>query len=93
MQITLPVGSSLATPETREVNALFVLPGNSGYGIGHDLLDAAVKHLRSLASGPVRLRTDPDEPAYAFYMRRGWRDIGESPKENGLDGDRFLELE
>jgi len=87
------VGFSLATPETREVNALFVLPGNSGYGIGHDLLDAAVKHLRSLASGPVRLRTDPDEPAYAFYMRRGWRDIGESPKENGLDGDRFLELE
>ena len=87
------VGFSLATPETREVDALFVLPRHSGYGIGHDLLDAAVRHLRSLASGPVRLRTDPDEPAYAFYVRRGWRDTGECPKENGLDGDRILELE
>ena len=87
------VGFSLATPETREVDALFVLPGHSGYGIGHDLLTAAVRHLRSLASGPVRLRTDPDEPAYAFYVRRGWRDKGECPKENGLDGDRILELE
>jgi GNAT superfamily N-acetyltransferase len=87
------VGFSIVTGETREVNALFVLPDNAGYGIGRDLLDAAVQHLRDRAPGAVRLRTDPNSPAYAFYLRRGWRDTGEEYEEGARDSDRFLELE
>jgi GNAT superfamily N-acetyltransferase/phosphoglycolate phosphatase-like HAD superfamily hydrolase len=87
------VGFSLATEATREINALFVLPDKSGFGIGIELLDAAVQHLRSMAPGPVRLRTDPKSPAYAFYLRRGWRDTGKGREQDGPDGDRFLELE
>lgn len=85
------VGFSLATSATREVNALFVLPEKSGYGIGMELLDTAVEHLRSQSSGPVRLRTDPQTPAYAFYLRRGWRDTGLDYEGGGPD--RYLELE
>jgi GNAT superfamily N-acetyltransferase/phosphoglycolate phosphatase-like HAD superfamily hydrolase len=87
------VGFSIATDATREINALFVLPDTAGLGIGRDLLDAAVQHLRDRARGAVRLRTDPKSPAYAFYRRRGWRDTGEGREEDGPDGDRFLELE
>jgi GNAT superfamily N-acetyltransferase len=84
------VGFSLATGETREVNALFVLPDSSGRGLGQALLDIAVHHLRRLAPGIVRLRTDPMMPAYSFYRKRGWRDTGKR-HENG--DDVFLELE
>ena len=86
-------GFSIATGATREINALFVLPEKSGYGMGIELLDAAVDHLRGLAPGPVRLRTDPGSPAYAFYLRRGWRDTGENHEGRGPDPDRYLELE
>jgi hypothetical protein len=57
------------------------------------LLDAAVQHLRDRAPGAVRLRTDPNSPAYAFYLRRGWRDTGETHEDVAGDSDRFLELE
>jgi GNAT superfamily N-acetyltransferase len=87
------VGFSIATYATREINALFVLPDKSGFGIGIDLLNAAVQHLREREPGAVRLRTDPKSPAYAFYLRRGWRDTGKGREEDGPDGDRFLELE
>ena len=87
------VGFSIATAETREVNALFVLPDSASGGIGRDLLDAAVQHLRDRAPGAVRLRTDPNSPAFAFYLRRGWRDTGENHEEGVRDSDRFLELE
>jgi len=86
-------GFSLATGTTREVNALFVLPEKAGYGMGMELLDAAVAYLRDLAPGSVRLRTDPKTPAYAFYLRRGWRDTGEYHKGDGPDRDHCLELE
>jgi GNAT superfamily N-acetyltransferase/phosphoglycolate phosphatase-like HAD superfamily hydrolase len=85
------VGFSLATGATREINALFVLPEKSGYGIGMELLNAAVGHLRNLSADPVRLRTDPSTPAYAFYLRRGWRDTGIDHEGEG--SDRYLELE
>ena len=86
-------GFSLATGDTREINALFVLPEKSGYGMGEDLLEAAVEHLRRLAPGPVRLRTDPKTPSYDFYLRRGWRDTGMDHEGSGSDRDRYLELE
>lgn len=84
-------GFSLATGHTREINALFVLPEKSGYGMGKDLLEEAVEYLRRQAPGPVRLRTDPTTPAYAFYLRRGWRDTGIDYE--GVGPDRYLELE
>lgn len=87
------VGFSIATGESREVNALFVMPDSAGRGIGRDLLDAAVQCLRDRAPGAVRLRTDPNSSAYAFYLRRGWRDTGEVYEEGVRDSDRFLELE
>jgi|GEM_PF-225472 len=86
-------GFSLATGATREVNALFVLPEKSGFGMGKDLLEAAVEHLQGLVPGPVRLRTDPGSPAYAFYLRRGWKDTGVDHEGDGPDRDRYLELE
>jgi len=87
------VGFSLVTDATREINALFVLPDQSGFGIGDDLLQAGVQHLRERSPAAVRLRTDPKSPAYAFYLRRGWRDTGKGREQDGPDGDRFLELE
>ena len=84
------VGFSLATASSREVNALFVLPDHSKRGLGQALLDIAVFNLRRIAPGTVRLRTDPAMPAYRFYLKRGWRDTGET-HENG--DDVFLELE
>ena len=87
------VGFSMAIAATREIDALFVLPGNAGTGIGDDLLNVAVEHLRNLAPGAVRLRTDPKLPAYEFYLRRGWRDTGEDHEPGDPDSDRLLELE
>jgi len=84
-------GFSLATAATREINALFVIPERAGYGMGMELLDAAVQFLRREAPGPVRLRTNPKTPAYAFYLRRGWRDTGIDYEGDGPD--RYLELE
>ena len=84
------VGFSLATSETREVNALFVLPDSSGRGLGQALLDIAVHHLQRQAPGIVRLRTDPQMSAYRFYRKRGWRDTGERHEHSN---DVFLELE
>jgi GNAT superfamily N-acetyltransferase len=84
-------GFSLTTAATREINALFVVPERAGYGMGMELLDAAVEYLRRQAPGPVRLRTDPTTPAYAFYLRRGWRDTGIDYEGDGAD--RYLELE
>ena len=84
------VGFSLATASTREVNALFVLPEYCGRGTGQALLDIAVHHLRRLAPGTVRLRTDPEMPAYGFCRRRGWKDTGDAHEGSG---DVFLELE
>jgi len=84
------VGFSLATVSTREVNALFVLPDHSSRGLGQALLDIAVFNLRRIEPGTVRLRTDPAMPAYRFYLKRGWKDTGET-HENGEDV--FIELE
>lgn len=84
------IGFSLATASTREINALFVLPNHSGRGTGQALLDIAICHLRRLAPGTVRLRTDPGMPAYRFYVKRGWKDTGES---HSASDDVFLELE
>ena len=75
------------------MNALLVVPDWSWFGIGNDLLQAAVQHLRERAPAPVRLRTDPNSPAYDFNLRRGWRDTGVSKDKDEPDGDRFLELE
>ena len=84
------VGFSLATADTREINALFVLPDRSGRGMGQALLDIAVHHLKRTAPGMVRLRTDPRMPAYGFYRKRGWQDTGERHENSE---DVFLELE
>lgn len=84
------VGFSLATASTREVDALFVLPEYCGRGTGQALLDIAVHHLRRLAPGTVRLRTDPEMPAYGFYRKRGWKDTGDA---HAGSGDVVLELE
>ena len=84
------VGFSLATGKPREINALFVLPECSRKGLGQALLDIAVHHLRRQAPGIVRLRTDPQMPAYRFYRKRGWQDTGERHEDSD---DVFLELE
>lgn len=85
------VGFSIAIVPKHEINALFVLPEFSGHGFGEALLNAAVGKLRSQGSGRIALRTDPEKPAYAFYLKRGWKDTGRRNSDD--DDDVFLELE
>ena len=81
-------GFSLAFKNSREVNALFVLPQHERKGHGARLLDAAVQWLEDFGSQPITLATDNQTRAYRFYLRRGWRDTG---RRSGPDGDVVLE--
>lgn len=85
------VGFSIVIIPEREITALFVMPGFAGSGFGGALLDEAVGYLRSLATDPIVLRTNPAKPAYSFYLKRGWTDTGR--RQAADQSDVFLELE
>ncbi|MCG8433305.1 MAG: GNAT family N-acetyltransferase [Gammaproteobacteria bacterium] len=76
------VGFSLADRTEREILALFVLPEYEGRGLGSQLLDKAMEWLLNVGRETIWLRTGPGTDAYAFYIKRGWREVGPAPHDN-----------
>lgn len=85
------VGFSLAFRNEREISGLFVLPNYEKRGFGSALLDEAVEWLESHSSEPISLVADRDTPAYRFYKKRGWVDLGYGPGDEALEGDIYME--
>jgi len=85
------VGFSLAFRNERELSALFVLPEYERRGFGSALLDSAVAWLGGQSREPIRLVTDREAPAYRFYRKRGWVDLGYGPENEVLIGDVYME--
>jgi GNAT superfamily N-acetyltransferase len=56
------------------LDALYVMPGECGTGVGSRLHDEAVERLRALGSEQARLWVlERNERARRFYEHRGWR--------------------
>ena len=51
-------------------------------GAGTALLEHAVRQAAELGRAAVLL-VDPDSPARAFYLRRGWREVGSATQQWG----------
>jgi GNAT superfamily N-acetyltransferase len=76
------------SPDTLELDALFVEPGHIGTGIGRALMQHALAQFD--ASGLARLIIQADPNAAGFYEAAGARRIGESPSQS-IEG-RMLPL-
>lgn len=74
------VGFSLADRGPGTVWALFVLPEFHGRGHGTALLSRASEWLFEEGFRSIFLSTDPKTRAYRFYLRHGFRDVGEAGK-------------
>lgn len=70
------VGFSMADRRDGSVFALFVDETHEGKGHGCALLAACERWLRQEGHREARLSTDRNARAFAFYLRRGWRDMG-----------------
>jgi GNAT superfamily N-acetyltransferase len=70
------VGFAIARRSERDLFALFVEPGFEGRGLGSTLLDSAVEWLSERGTEELRLTTERGTQAQAFYLKRGWADIG-----------------
>jgi GNAT superfamily N-acetyltransferase len=75
------VAFAIARCSERDVFALFVEPDFEGRGLGTTLLDSAVDWLSEGGSKNLRLTTGRGTPAQAFYLKRGWADIGTPSSE------------
>jgi GNAT superfamily N-acetyltransferase len=75
------VGFAIARRSERDIFALFVEPDYEGRGLGSTLLDAAVEWLSEGSAESLRLTTGRGTPAQAFYLKRGWADIGTPSSE------------
>lgn len=63
-----------------EVLTMAVHPRHRRGGAGRMLLDAALKHFRSLGVRRVYLEVDPENaPALSLYRARGFETVGERP--------------
>jgi GNAT superfamily N-acetyltransferase len=80
-------GISAGTIDTGWIWALFVRPGHEGRGIGRALFAAACDALIAAGFRILRLSTDPDTRAAAFYRTAGWREAGRTP-----EGELIFEL-
>ncbi len=67
------VGFSYAAKEDSSIWALFVLPEFEGRGAGKALLDLATAYLFSLGNEKVKLGTQANTRADAFYLAQGWQ--------------------
>ena len=74
------LGISASDCETGWIWALFVRPGHEGRGIGRALFAAACEALLEAGLRTLRLSTDPDTRAAAFYRTAGWRETGRTPE-------------
>jgi N-acetylglutamate synthase-like GNAT family acetyltransferase len=79
---------SKVSPDTLELDALFVEPDHIGTGIGRGLMQHALAQFDD--SGLARLIIQADPNATGFYEAAGARRIGESPSQS-IEG-RMLPL-
>jgi GNAT superfamily N-acetyltransferase len=75
------VGFAIARRSERDLFALFIEPGFEGRGLGSTLLNSAVEWLSESGTGELRLTTGRGARAQAFYLKRGWVDIGTPSSE------------
>lgn len=62
-----------------EIATFYVQPRHHGKGIGSALLNAALAHCRSRSASSVWLTTNAENaPAIAFYLDRGFVEVGKS---------------
>ena len=92
------LGFCVASSEDDSIWALFVDPQSEGRGCGSALLAEALEWLGGTGANLLRLSTDPDTRAEAFYRSRGWESAGENEKnevvlEYRLTGARLLALQ
>lgn len=72
------VGFSMADRRDGNLFALFMDAAHEGKGHGSALLAAGEEWLGAAGHAQVRLSTGRDTRAFAFYLRRGWRETGET---------------
>lgn len=71
-------GFSMADRRDASIFALFMDSAHEGKGHGTVLLAACEAWLRQHGHAEARLTTERDSRAFRFYLRRGWRDTGET---------------
>jgi GNAT superfamily N-acetyltransferase len=74
------LGFSASGCESGWIWALFVRPGHEGRRIGRALFAVACDALVRAGFGTLRLSTDPETRAAAFYRAAGWREAGRTPE-------------
>ncbi len=57
-----------STPEL----SIAVVPGRRKHGVGHELLEALLRHARKEGYAAISLSVERDSPAVAFYERHGF---------------------
>lgn len=77
-------GFSMADRRDGSIFALFMAAAHEGKGHGAALLAACEDWLRQHGHAEARLSTERKSRAFAFYLRRGWR---EANMERGEDAD------
>ncbi len=70
-------GFSMADRRDGNVFALFMEAAHEGKGHGSALLAACEDWLKQNGHAEARLTTERNSRAFAFYLRRGWRETGE----------------
>jgi GNAT superfamily N-acetyltransferase len=70
------VGFSMADERDGSIFALFIERSVEGRGIGIQLLNAAVDALVAAGHSRLKLTTEADTRAFAFYLRHGWMHTG-----------------
>ena len=83
-------GYCFGSSTTGEVIVLALLPAYEGQGIGRELLDLVVTHLRALGHKRLFLScsSNPSGRSYGFYRHLGWQSAGDIDRY----GDEVLEL-
>lgn len=83
-------GYCYGSSTTGEVIVLALQPAYEGMGIGRELLNHVVSHLRSLGHDRLFLgcSSDPAVRSYGFYRHLGWKSTGAIDHH----GDEVLEL-
>ncbi|WP_322896072.1 MULTISPECIES: GNAT family N-acetyltransferase [unclassified Yoonia] len=70
-----------------EISTFYVQPRHHGKGIGKRLLDAELQHCREKGIESVWLTTNAEnDPAIAFYLARGFEQVGETHFRIGDQG-------